>query len=82
MNGREDSAVGEERKRKVRPRRKRRRVRVRRVWTAAEWLGKVDWAKFGPHNPKRQAWELIRRLADEAGESKPPAESWAERVRR
>ena len=74
--------MGEERKRKVRPRRKRRRVRVRRVWTAAEWLGKVDWAKFGPANPKRQAYEIIRRLADTTPATDKPRGSWIERIKR
>ena len=72
--------MGEERKRKLKGRRKRQRVR--RVWSADEWLSKVDWGRFGPANPKRQAWEIIRRLANAAGENDPPSASWAERVRR
>jgi hypothetical protein len=75
--------VTEERKRKVKG---RRRQRVRRVWGADEWLSKVDWGRFGPANPKRQAWEIIRRLANATGGlpdgATPPAVSWADRVRR
>jgi len=72
--------VSEERKRKLKVRRKRQRVR--RVWAADEWLSKVDWGRFGPANPKRQAWEIIRQLAKGANSSpdRPPA-SWADRVR-
>lgn len=78
-NGAEGSAVAEERKRKV----KRKRQRVRRVWTAEEWLSKVDWGRFGPQTPKRQAWELIRRLADTHREPFTPNKdaSWVGRVR-
>ncbi len=72
--------MGEERKRKLKKRRVRQRVR--RVWTADEWLSKVDWGRFGPANPKRQAWEIIRKLAKEVSESPDrPSASWADRVR-
>lgn len=73
--------MGEERKRKVKAKGNRRRQRVRRVWTADEWLGRVDWGRFGPQTPKRQAWEIIRRLAGSTQEgASSPAGSWAERV--
>ena len=68
----------EKRKRKV----KRKRQRVRRVWTATEWMAKVDWGRFAPANPKRQAWEIIRRLANAEPTGSGEGATWAERVRR
>ena len=71
--------MDEERKRKLKNRRKRQRVR--RVWSAEEWLSKVDWGRFSPANPKRQAWEIIRRLANRTDEREGSLGSWAIRVR-
>ncbi len=55
----------------------KRKQRPWRVMEPQEWLRRfADWRKCQPGSPKRQAYEIIKRLARE----KLAAGSWAERV--
>jgi hypothetical protein len=54
----------------------KRKQRPWRVLTPAEWLRRYsDWRKCQPGSPKRQAYEIIKRLA-----KRQQGESWTSRV--
>ncbi len=63
--------MGAERKRRRPPQ------KVRRVWPPEEWLAKVDWKRFGPGNPKRQAYEIIKQLAKRRRKATAEGTTWA-----
>jgi len=55
----------------------KRKQRPWKVLSPQEWLDQYsDWRKCQPGSPKRQAFELIRRMAREG----KPAGKWTERI--
>ncbi len=55
----------------------KRKRRPWRVLEPEEWLKRyADWRKCQPGSPKRQAWEIIRRMA----RARLRAGSWTERI--
>ena len=54
----------------------KRKQRPWRVLEPEEWLARyADWRKCQPGSPKRQAWEIIKRMARER-----PGDKWVNRV--
>jgi hypothetical protein len=54
----------------------KRKQRPWRVLEPQEWLARYsDWRKCQPGSPKRQAWEIIKRMARER-----PGDKWINRI--